>query len=157
MPPWRVVPAWRSSVARLGRRDVADGLKEPSVVEPVHPLQGRELDGLQAAPWPAPMDHLSLVETVDGVGESIVIGISDAADGRLDACFSQAIHVFDGDVLATSVAMVHEPAAMDRPSIMQGLLERIEHEASMHRARGAIILIVDRLREMPSSIRPKEP
>jgi hypothetical protein len=35
--------------------------------------------------------------------------------------------------------MVHEPAAMDRPSIMQGLLERIEHEASMHRARGAII------------------
>jgi hypothetical protein len=25
------------------------------------------------------MDHLSLVETVDGFGESIVIGISDAA------------------------------------------------------------------------------
>ena len=59
----------------FGRRDVADGLQEPSVVEPVDPFQRRELDGLEAAPWPAPMDHLGLVETVDGFGESIVIGI----------------------------------------------------------------------------------
>ena len=55
------------------------GFQEPSIVEPIHPFEGRELDGLEAAPWPAPMDHLSLVETVDGFGESIVIGISDAA------------------------------------------------------------------------------
>jgi hypothetical protein len=33
----------------FGRRDVADGLQEPSVVEPIHPFQGRELDGLEAA------------------------------------------------------------------------------------------------------------
>ena len=45
------------------------------------------------------MDHLGLVEAVDGFGESIVIGISDAADRRLDTCFSQALSVFDGDVL----------------------------------------------------------
>jgi hypothetical protein len=32
--------------------------------------------------------------------------------------------------------MMHEPAAMDRPSIMQCLLQRIEHEARMRRARG---------------------
>jgi hypothetical protein len=36
----------------FGRRDVADGLEEPSVVEPIHPFQGRELDGLEAAPSP---------------------------------------------------------------------------------------------------------
>jgi hypothetical protein len=29
-----------------------------------HPFQGRELDSLEAAPWAAPMDHLSLVETL---------------------------------------------------------------------------------------------
>ena|SRR6516162_3905964 len=29
----------------FGRRDVADGLQEPPVVEPVHPFQRRELDG----------------------------------------------------------------------------------------------------------------
>src|SRR3954453_4820545 len=38
--------------------------------------------------------------------------------------------------LAAPVAVVHEPATMDRPPIMQGLLQRIEHEARMRRARG---------------------
>src|SRR6476619_1590892 len=118
MPPWLVVPAWRSSVVRLRPADVSDGLQEPPVVEPVDPFQGRELDSLEAAPWPAPMDHLGLVETVDGFGESIVIGISDTADRRLDTSFSQALGVLDGYVLAAPVAVVHEPATMDRPSIM---------------------------------------
>ena len=63
------------------------------------PIPGRELDGLEAAPWPAPMDHLSLVKTVDGFGESIVIGISDAPDRGLHAGFGQALGVFDRDVL----------------------------------------------------------
>jgi len=83
----------------FGRRDVADGLQEPSIVEPVDPFQGRELDGLEAAPWPAQMDYLGLVETVDGFGESVVIGISDAADRRFDAGFSQTFSVFYRDVL----------------------------------------------------------
>ena len=30
---------------------------------------------------------------------------------------------------AASVAMMHEPAAMDRPPIVQCLFQRIEHEA----------------------------
>ncbi|MGY3235182.1 hypothetical protein ACVMAJ_002072 [Bradyrhizobium sp. USDA 4448] len=32
--------------------------------------------------------------------------------------------------------MVHESAAMDQPPIVQGLLQRIEHEARVRRARG---------------------
>src|SRR5262252_5580172 len=83
----------------FGRRNVADGLQESPVVEPVHPFQGRELDSFEASPWPAPMDHLGLVETVDGLGESVVIGISDTADRRFDTGFSQALSVFDRDVL----------------------------------------------------------
>jgi hypothetical protein len=46
-----------------------------------------------------PMDHLGLVEAVDGFGESVVIGISDAADRRLHASFSQALGVLNGYVL----------------------------------------------------------
>lgn len=83
----------------FGRRDVADGLQQPPIVEPVHPFQGRELDGLEAAPWSAPMDHLGLVKAVDGFGESIVIGIADAPDRGLDAGFGQALGVFDRDIL----------------------------------------------------------
>jgi hypothetical protein len=82
------------------------------------------------------MDHLGLVETVDGFGESVVIGISDAADRRLDASFSQALGVLYGYVLAAPVAVVHEAAAIDRPPLMQRLLQRIEHEARMRCTRG---------------------
>lgn len=38
------------------------------------------------------MDHFSLVQTVDGFGERVVIGISDGADRRLNACFSPATY-----------------------------------------------------------------
>ena len=119
----------------FGWRYVADGLQEPSVVEPVDPFEGGELDGLEVPPWSAPVDQLGLVKTVDGFGEGIVIGISDAADRRLYACFSQALGVFDRDVLAAPVAVVHEPAAMDGLSVMQGLLQCVEHEAGVCRAR----------------------
>ena len=53
----------------------------------------------------APMDHLGLAEAVDGFCESVVIGISGAADGRVDTGFSQAPGVLDGGVLAAAVAM----------------------------------------------------
>jgi len=39
------------------------------------------------------MDHLSFVETVDRLGESIVIAIANSADRRLDASLSQALGV----------------------------------------------------------------
>ena len=99
MPPWRFVPHGVVALLGFSRRDVADGLEEPSVVEPVDPFEGGELDGLEAAPWSPPMDYLSLVETVDGFGESVVIGISDAADRRFNTSFSQALSVLDGYVL----------------------------------------------------------
>ena len=87
----------RGVVALLGlcRRYVANRLQEPSVVEPIDPFKGGELDSLEVSPWSAPVDHLGLVETVDGFGESIVVGISDTADRRLDAGFRQALGVLD--------------------------------------------------------------
>jgi hypothetical protein len=44
----------------LGGRDVSDRLRQPAVVEPVEPFEGGELEGLEVAPWPAPMDDLSV-------------------------------------------------------------------------------------------------
>ena len=75
------------------------------------------------------MDHLGLVKPVDGFGEGVVVAVADASHGRLDAGFGQALGVFDRHVLAAPVAVMHEPAAMDGPPIMQRLLQRIEHEA----------------------------
>lgn len=55
-----VVPAWPSSVARLRQAGCADGLEEPSVVEPVDPFEGSELDRLEVPPRSTAMDHLAL-------------------------------------------------------------------------------------------------
>ena len=55
----------------LGRWNVADGFEQAPVVEPVHPFQGGELDGLQAAPWPAAADHFGLVEVIDRLGQGV--------------------------------------------------------------------------------------
>ena len=101
----------------FGRRDVADGLQEPVVVEPVHPFQRCELDGLERSPRTAPMDDLGFIETIDRLGESVVVTVADAANRWPDACFRQALGVFDRDGLA----------------VVQGLLERVEHEAGVRR------------------------
>src|SRR3954469_18946526 len=39
--------------------------------------------------------------------------------------------------LHAPVAMVHEPAALDRPALVQGLLERVEHEAGVSAPRNS--------------------
>jgi hypothetical protein len=36
----------------FGRRDVANGLQQPAIVEPINPGQRRDLNGLEA--WPRP-------------------------------------------------------------------------------------------------------
>ena len=61
----------------FGGRDAADGLEEASVIEPVDPFEGGELDG---SPGPAPVDHLGLVESVDALGQGIVVAVPDTAD-----------------------------------------------------------------------------
>jgi hypothetical protein len=56
----------------FGRRYVTDGLQESPVVEPVYPFQRRELDGFERPLWPASMDDLGLVETVNRFGENSI-------------------------------------------------------------------------------------
>ena len=56
---------------RLGGRDVADGLQQTLVIEPVHPFQRGELDRLARAPWPARVDHLGLKEPDHRLGERV--------------------------------------------------------------------------------------
>lgn len=51
------------------RRDVADRLEKPAIVEPVDPFECRVFDRLEQPPWPTPMDDLRLIEPVDGLGQ----------------------------------------------------------------------------------------
>ena len=63
----------------LGGWNVADVLEQAPVVEPIHPFQGGELDGLQAAPRPAAADYFGLVEAVDRLGQGVIVGVANAA------------------------------------------------------------------------------
>src|SRR5207245_10907776 len=71
----------------LGGRHVSDWSEQATVVEPLDPFQGGELDKFQRTPRSPSADHLGLVKAVDALGQSIVIAVADAAHGGLDARF----------------------------------------------------------------------
>jgi hypothetical protein len=95
-------------VARFGFGgwDISDRLQEASIVEPIDPFEGCELDGLEASPRSTPMDDLGLVEAIDRLGERVVVGIADAADRRDEARFDQAFRVFDSKILRPPDALL---------------------------------------------------
>jgi len=117
----------------FGWRNVADGPKKPSMVEPVHPFECCELNGFEVAPLSSAMDDLGLVEAVDRFGQRIVVAVTDTSDGGLDACLGQSLGIFDREVLDAAIAVVDETAAMNGTPIMERLLQRVEDEACMRR------------------------
>ncbi len=83
----------------LRRRNVADGLEQPPVVEPVHPLERGVLDVIDTVPRTGTTDHLGLEEADDGLGERVVIGVPAGANRRGDAGLGQPLGVADRGVL----------------------------------------------------------
>jgi len=77
----------------LGRREVADRLKQVAVVEPVDPCQGGQLDLLGGAPWAAAADQLGLVQPDDRLGERVVVAVTAGADRGDSALVGEALGV----------------------------------------------------------------
>lgn len=77
------------------------------------------------------MDQCGLVKAVDRFGKSVVIAVADAADRWLDAGFSKALGVLDGHVLQSAVAVMDETTSVNGPLCVDGLFQRIQHEAGM--------------------------
>ncbi len=46
-------------------------VKKASIVEPIDPFEGGELDGFKGSPRALPMDDLGLVEAVDGLSQGV--------------------------------------------------------------------------------------
>jgi hypothetical protein len=83
----------------LGRRHVADGFEQPAMIEPIHPVERGELDGLEMAPRAFSSNHLGLKQPDDRFGERVVVGIAAAADRRGDPGLGEAIGVAHRQVL----------------------------------------------------------
>ena len=77
----------------FGRRDVADGLQQPAIVDPIRPFQHCERDRLERPPRPVRMDDLGLIETVDGLSEHIVVAVANASNRRPDTRLRQAFGI----------------------------------------------------------------
>jgi hypothetical protein len=52
------------------------------------------------------MNDLGFVEAVDRFGESVVVRVADASDGRLDPGFGKTLRVFDRDILGPADALL---------------------------------------------------
>lgn len=60
----------------LDRGQIVDGAVGAFVVEPVHPVQGRELDVIDAPPRAVRADELGLVQADLGLGQGVVVGLT---------------------------------------------------------------------------------
>ena len=79
------------------------------------------------------MNDLGFVKPVDGLGERVVIAVADAADIGFNPGLKQPFRILYRDILAASVAVVDQAAAIQGPPVMQSLLQRIKHEPGMRR------------------------
>lgn len=93
------------------RRYIAGRLEQAAVIEPVDPFQRGVFDCVHGFPRAFPPDDFSLVESVDGFGERIVITVTDAADRRLEACFCQTLCIPDADILTAAIRVMDKAAA----------------------------------------------
>ena len=64
------------------RWDVSDGFEKAPVVEPVDVFEGGVLDLVEVLPRSAFVDEFCLVQTDDGFGEGVIVGIANRADRR---------------------------------------------------------------------------
>jgi hypothetical protein len=101
---------------------VADRFEQLAVVELISPLKGGILDRLERLPRAAPMDDLGLEQHDDRLSQSIIVRVSDAADGGLDACLGEALGAKNAHELRSAFGMADKAAAGDRTALVQGLV-----------------------------------
>ena len=78
------------------------------------------------------MSQLGLVEPIDGFGQCVVVTVAPAAHRGLYARLIQAFGIADGSVTAP-IGMVRQGISR-RLALVQGLLQRIQHEVRLHAA-----------------------
>src|SRR5471032_15261 len=107
------------------------------MIEPGYPFQGRQFDGLAHLPGSTAMYQFCLVQTVDGLGQRIVVAVALTAHGRFNAGFRQAFTVADGDVLRAPVAVMNQCVVTLRLASVQRLFQGIQDEVGAHRTADA--------------------
>nr|AAA88435.1 unknown protein [Pseudomonas savastanoi] len=101
---------------------MTDWLQQAAVIEPVHPFQGFQLHRPPCGPR-ASMNHFSLVKTIDGLSQSIVVRVTDTPDRWLNTGFDKTLGIANGHVLHATVTVVNESTLLDWATGVKGLLQ----------------------------------
>ena len=83
----------------LHGRQVADGAQQAVVIEPPDPFQGGEFYVVESSPGTMLPDHLSLVQPDERFAQGVVVTVTSASYGRLDACLGQPFGIADAEIL----------------------------------------------------------
>jgi hypothetical protein len=94
-----------------------------------------ELESVKRALRPLASDELGLAETVDGLGQGVVIGIAAGADRGDGTRVGESLGVPDRQVLDPPIAVVDEPAEVGRPATPDRHLEGVEGELGAQAGR----------------------
>lgn len=104
-----------------------DGLNQPT-----H-SRGRQFDRLTGFSRRTTMNQFRLIQAVDRFSQRVVVAVSLAVDGRLDACLGQRFAVANADAQGTRVVVMDQRSVIVRPASVQRLLKCIQNELRDHR------------------------
>src|SRR5918993_1459720 len=105
----------------LGWTPTAQRIVEATVVPPIDPFQGGQLDLLDAPPGSAAFDQLGLEEPVDGFGECVIKAVSAAADQTGDDVFGEPVGVANRQILTAPIAVMNQLVEAAHPCPRCGL------------------------------------
>ena len=80
------------------------------------------------------MNDVCLVQTVEGLGQGVVIGTANAVHRGIDASIRQSFDIANGQIWPAAVGMVSEATLMNGAAIMQGLFHCIQYKVCLWRA-----------------------
>lgn len=120
------------SVGRFDSRGgaVAERFVQTLGVPSVDPAHGGDLDRLGGLPDSLGVDQLGLEQAVDGLGQGVVVGVSEGADRCGDPGGDQRVEVRQKNVLGSSIAVMDQSAlAAHDATGQQCVLQRQQGQA----------------------------
>ena len=117
----------------LRRRDPVERFVNSTVVEPIDVLECLPFDVLNVAPWSLAMDEFGLVETIEALGQRIIVTVALGPDRRDDLLLTESLGVANTEVLTASVIVMDQSRESEIVARVDRHLECVQGEVTAQR------------------------